>query len=363
MASQKHLLTTPLRVVMFSQKIDPDDWLNSFTLDWVRVLAARVAHLDVIALEAHPAKLPDNVTVHSLGKERSASRLQQLLMFWRIVARLAPQTDIFFGHLTPRYTWLAAPLAFLYRVPQALWYTHQHAGSELRLGLWASRWILTAAPGSFPIPSRKVHIMGHGIDAQRFTPGAVAPVEPPLILAVGRISPIKHHHILVEAAARLRDQGYNAQFAIAGGVVTEEGKAYHAQLVQRIAELGLGDQFTLLGGLQGDTLVAQLRRASIVTNLSPVGLFDKAALEGMLVGRPVLVTNAAFDELLGSHADLLRAPAPDNVEEVTAHLARLLDLNAAERLQIGATLRANTLQAHSLDALMDRIVALWQNRK
>lgn len=363
MAEQPSLTARRLRVVMFSQKIDADDWLNSFTLEWVRALAAHVARLDVIALEYRRAELPENVTVYTLGKEKGASRVQELLTFQWLVARLAPQTDVFFGHLTPRYTWLAAPLATLHHVPQALWYTHQHSGPELRLALLVSRWIMTAAPGSFPIESKKVDIMGHGINAERFTPGNIAPITPPLVLAVGRIAPIKHHHILLEAAARLRDRGYDAQFAIAGGVVTEEGVAYQAQLEKRIAELNLSDRFTLLGGLKGEALVNQLHRASIVTNLSPAGLFDKAALEAMMTARPVLVTNAAFDDLLGEHVGMLRAPAPDDLDAVTARLAGLLDLTIEERAQIGAQLRERTLHAHSLDQLMERMVAVWQKRE
>lgn len=356
-------LTTPLRVVMFSQKVDPDDWLTNFTLDWIRALAANVAQLDVIALERRPAELPKNVTVHTLGKENGASRLQELLTFERLVVRLAPKADIFFGHLTPRYTWLAAPLAMLHRIPQAMWYTHQHVGPELRLGIAASRWIMTAAPGSFPIPGNKVHIMGHGIDAERFTPGNTPLVDPPLILAVGRISPVKHHHILLEAAAHLLDRGYNAQFAVAGSAVNEEGKAYQAQLEKRIVELNLSDRFRLLGALKGEAFIQQLRSASIVTNLSPAGLFDKAALEAMLTARPVLVTNPAFDDLLGDHVELLRASAPDDLDGITERLAKLLDLSIEQRMSIGAELREKTVRAHSLNHLMQRMVALWQNDK
>jgi glycosyltransferase involved in cell wall biosynthesis len=347
---------------MFSQKIDPDDWLINFTLDWVRALAANAARVDVIALERHLAELPANVTVHTLGKESGASRANELITFQRLIARLAPQADVFFGHLTPRYTWLAAPIAALHRVPQALWYTHQHKGPELQLALAAVRWIMTAAPGSFPIESRKVHIMGHGIDAERFTPGDAPADDPPLVLAVGRIARIKHHHILIEAAARLRGRGVAAQFAIAGGAVTDDGRAYQAELERRIAELDLTDRFRLLGGLKGDALIAQLRRASIVTNLSPAGLFDKAALEAMLTARPVLVTNPAFDDLLGKHVDTLRAPAPDDLDAITEKLAALLDMNTSQRQAIGATLRERTARAHSLDHLMRRMVALWQNR-
>ena len=39
--------------------------------------------------------------------------------------------------------------------------------------------------------------------------------------------------------------------------------------------------------------------------MSPVGLFDKAALESMACGVPTIVGNPAFAPLLGDYADLL----------------------------------------------------------
>lgn len=349
-----------MRVVMLVQKVDAADWLLGFTVSWIRALAARVERLDVITLEQGAADLPANVCVHSLGKERGASRPQQLLTFERAISRLARRADVIFGHLTPRYTWLAAPAAVLNRVPQCMWYTHRHVGPELRMALACVRWVTTAAPGSFPLPSRKVHVMGHGIDAERFTPGdALSINDPPLVLAVGRLAPIKHHHILLEAAARLHEQGIAARFAVAGGIASADGPNYQASLQARIAELNIQDRFSLLGVVQGEALLDLYRQASVVTNLSPPGLFDKAALEAMLTARPVLVANSAFDDLLNGYTELLRVPAPDQIDAVADHLKSLLQLSVAERATIGAGLRERTLQAHSLDRLMERLIALF----
>ncbi len=350
-----------MRVVMLVQKIDAADWLLGFTIPWIRELAARVESVDVITLEQCAADLPANVRVYSLGKERGTSRLQQLITFERTIARLAGLADVIFGHLTPRYTWLAAPFATLHRVPQCLWYTHRHVGPELRMALACVRWVTTAAPNSFPLPSQKLHIMGHGIDSNRYTSGNALPNDPPLVLAVGRLAPIKHHHILLEAAARLRDMGILAQFAVAGGIASSDGAAYQNILEKRIAELHMADHFKLLGAVNSDALLDLYRKASIVTNLSPPGLFDKAALEAMLTARPVLVANTAFTGLLGDRSDLLYVPRPDDIAAVTAHLADLLRLSPAERAVIGSGLRERTAQAHSLDRLMNRLVALFSS--
>ncbi len=349
-----------LRVIMLVQKIDEADWLVGFTVGWIRALAAHVKSLDVVALEAQPTLLPANIHVHSLGKERRVGRIRELLAFERILSDLSRQADVIFGHLTPRYTWLAAPWAATHRVPQCLWYTHRQIDLELRLAARSARWIATAAPGSFPLPGPKVHVLGHGIDAQRFSPGDVQPdADSPLILAVGRVAPIKRHDILIEAAALLRDRNLPARFAIAGGATSAEGQSYQAKLQARITELGLSDRVTLLGAQRGDDLIGLYRRASIVTNLSAVGLFDKAALEAMCCARPTLVTNPAFDDMLADRRSLLYLADPPDPQALADRLGVILALPAAERDSIGRDLRERTVHAHSLDGLMDRLVNLW----
>jgi|SRR5579859_297063 len=349
-----------LRVVMLVQKVDESDWLVGFTVGWIRALAARVKSLDVVALEARAASLPANVRVHSLGKERGVGRVRELLAFERHLATLSRNADVIFGHLTPRYTWLAAPWAIIHRVPQCMWYTHRQIDLELRIAARCSRWIATAVPGSFPLSGPKVHVLGHGIDSERFAPGDPPPdSDPPLIVAVGRLAPIKRHNVLIEAAGILRDRGVKANVAIAGGATSIEGVTYQRQLETQIAALNLVDRVKLVGVQRGDDLVRLYHRASIATNLSPVGLFDKAALESMCCACPTLVTNPAFTDLLADNRDLLYLPDPPDPHILADKLATLLNLSIPERSAIGQSLHERTVQAHGLERLMDRLVTLW----
>jgi len=350
-----------MRVIFFTQKLDESDWLLGFTVAWLRALAVRVDHVDVVALEQRSAELPANVDVYSLGKEHGAGRLAEAIAFQRIVAGRARHTDVIFGHLTARYTWLAAPWAILNRVPQCLWYTHRQIDRDLRLALPIVRWVTTAAADSFPIASSKVHIMGHGIDALRYAPNGTTPDrDPPLIMAVGRIAPIKRHAVLIDAAAILKARGVAVQIVIAGGATSPEGMAYQASLQAQIARLDLGASVTLLGALPADALIGWYRRATIVTNLSPPGLFDKAALEAAFIARPIVVTNPAFNDLLGDDRARLSLPDPPDPAVLADRLQTLLALSEAERAHIGDQLRERAMAQHSLDRLMDRLVALWK---
>jgi len=350
-----------MRVLMIVQLVDEREWLRAFTVGWIRALAAQVDHLDVLTLEMGQAVLPDNVTVWSMGKERGYNRARELWEFHRVMRQVIGRVDVVFSHMTPRYTWLAAPYAAVYRKPQMLWFTHRQVSLELRMALACARWVTTAASDSFPLASPKVHVMGHGIDPTLFAPGDLPPDEVPMILAVGRVTPIKHYETLLEAAGllRAREGSLPVRFAVLGDVAAPGDRTYRERLLARRAELGLSeDDFALLGARLPGELVTFYRRATAVINLSPTGLFDKAVLEAMMTGTPVIVSNPAFDDLLGDHRDALRVSDPDDAAGVADRIVGLLALPLEQRAAIGRDLRGRALEAHGLERLMARMVAL-----
>lgn len=345
-----------MRVLMIVQQVDERDWLRGFTVAWIRALAAEVEHLHVLALEfSQPdVSLPENVSVQSMGKERGYGRVRELIGFYRGIAKVIRDCDVIFSHMTPRYTWMAA----LFRKPQMLWFTHRKVSLELRLALLVTRWAVTASPDSFPVKSDKVHVMGHGIDTEKFSPGESHPdADPAIILAVGRVSPIKNHHVLLQAAALLKDEPL--RFIVAGQPAAPGDAAYQQELLEQREQLGLSaEKFALAGALSADELIALYRRASLVTNLSPAGLFDKAALEAMLTATPLLVANPTFDSLLGDHRDLLHIPDETDPAGIAERIRAVMALSPDERARIGAELRERTASEHGLARLMSRLVTL-----
>ncbi len=341
---------------MVTQQADPADPLLGFTVTWIEALARRLEALHLITLSAARCALPHNVRADHMGK--GSGKLRMALRYWAILQRTLPQVEVLFCHMVPRYAWLAAPLAHLRGVPIVLWYTHRHVGAELRAALALSRAVATADLSSFPLRSPKVHALGHGIDATRFAPDASLPRdEPPLIVQVARLTPIKHQETLLRASARLSAPH---QIALIGGVPEGHDAAYAQRLAQLAAELGIAERVHFTGALPQSEVLRWYRRATLAVNLSPQGLFDKAALESMLCGVPTLVSNAAFDGLLGDQAERLRISAPDDVEGLARRLEALLRADSAERGALGMVLRERTRAAHSLENLADRLIALFE---
>ena len=98
-----------------------------------------------------------------------------------------------------------------------------------------------------------------------------------------------------------------------------------------------------------------------MTNLSPAGLFDKAALEAMLTATPLIVANPIFD--LGAYRDLLHIPDETDPAGVAERIRAVMALSPEERAQIGAELRERTASEHGLARLMARIAGLMEDNQ
>lgn len=347
-------------LLLFNLATDADDPILNFTTAWINRLALHFETIDVITMRAGRVEVAPNVRIFSVGKERGYSEARRAMEFYRLLrARLTERRyRACFAHMMPLFTVMGWPLLRACHIPVTLWYTHRKAGRVLRLAERLSWRVVTAAPDSFPIPSDRVRVIGHGIDTNFFSPLDRPPPENRTIVYVARIMPIKRQDALIRALIDIP----GARARLVGAVPADSAAArqYRADLERLAADLGVADRVTFTGPLPPDGVRAELRAASAAVNLSPVGLFDKAALESMACGVPTIVTNPAFDPLLGAAAARLRIPDDADSERLTAQLRDLLALSPAERAALGADLRARVIARHSLDALIPRLVSVLQ---
>lgn len=343
-----------MNLLIFNLATDADDPLLGFTTAWVNRLAADYEHVDIITMRAGRLALADNVAVYSVGKEQGYSEARRGVRFYGLLNHLLRERSYAacFAHMMPLFAAMGAPLLRARGVPVTLWYTHRQAHRTLRLATAASHRIVTAASDSFPLQTAKLRVIGHGIDTDFFAPdsGAGTGSGAPTVVHVARLMPIKHQATLIHALVDLPD----ARAVFIGDVPPGKDQAYRHELETLASSLGVAPRVTFTGNLPPDAVRDWLRRATVAVNLSPPGLFDKAALESMAVAVPTLVSSPAFDDLLGDAR--LRLSAPDDSAALTTRLRDLLLLPAAERQQIGAGLRERVIAAHSLDVLIARLV-------
>jgi glycosyltransferase involved in cell wall biosynthesis len=349
-----------MRVLMMTQAVDPGDPVLGFTAGWVSALASHVDHVDVLCLRAIAGGHPPNVTVSTIGTSGDAGRISRLMQFERGVYRLVPRADVILSHMIPRYACCAGPIAMAARRPMLLWYTHRHDSFELRLASTFSRFVATAVASSFPFATPKLRVMGHGIDSRFFAPDpTVAPAAPAVILFAGRMAPVKRQKTLVEALTHLAPAHREARVVFAGA--PDERGEYDHEVREVAARLGVNRRITFAGPLAPDALLDWYRRATVAVNLSPDGLFDKAALEGMMTGTPTIVAATAFDSLLQPSAAWLRIASGDDPVALARVLDRVMGLTPSARRQVATEVRERAIAAHALDGFMPRLVSLMRS--
>jgi glycosyltransferase involved in cell wall biosynthesis len=321
-------------LVFVTQQVDPEHPVLAATVPKIRALAQRFD--EVVVFAAAPAAngvLPENCRVVPYG---AGSRLERGRRYMTALNReLARKPAAVLVHMIPMLAVLAAPLARPRGVPILLWFTHWKASRTLVLAERVSTAVLTVDRRSFPLVSRKVVAIGHGIDLSGFPCRQREPAGRLRVVALGRTSPAKGYETIVRAAA-LAD----VDLELRGPSFTAEEHAERARLEAlgaRVQEpVAYADVPALLFGK--DVLVNNMRE----------GALDKVVYEAAATCMPVLASNNGFDDLLPQDLRFER----HDPEDLAGKLRRLKD---ADRGEIGRGLRAVVEERHSVDHWADEV--------
>ena len=334
-----------MRGIVVTQRIDPADPVLGAAAAKVTALASLLDEVVVLADAAVDEALPENCHVRPY---RSATRPGRGLRFEAALAReLArrPRPAFVLAHMCPIYAVLSAPLARPLRVPVLLWFTHWRASRLLRLAERLSSAVVTVEERTFPLASRKVVPIGHGISLGGF-PCVGRPVRDPLrLLALGRTSPAKGLDTVIRAVA----VAPGVALDVVGPSATPEEQAHRAELERLVAELGVGDRVTLPGAVPRDRVPALLAEVDALVNNMRAGATDKVVYEAAATCMPVLASNPALDTFLPAELRFER----DDPESLAD---RIRALAAADRTRLGRELRARVERDHSVDGWARRIV-------
>lgn len=336
-------------LLIITQKVDENDQLLGFFIDWLIGFSKRFNKIIIICLEKGEFNLPDNIKVLSLGKERGASKIKQLLNFYRLVFNLSKEYDAVFVHMNP--IWVVLGGFFwrqFFRKKIIFWYTHKAITLKLRLAELFADVILTASKESFRLPSKKVNIVGHGIDTNLFRPDSGKKKGDIKILSIGRIAPIKNYEILIEAAKILAAQKLKFSITVIGEPAVEKDRKYEAKIKDKIKNLGLESYFDFLGKINYKDLIQYYQSHNLFIHSSKTGSVDKALLEAMASGMNVLSSNDAATVFLPR--DLIFAE--DSPQELAEKIKKIY------RKNFGQELRNYVVENHNLEKLLDKIVLI-----
>lgn len=354
-----------MRVLAIIQSWDSQDQVRGFVTGWMEKLAEKVDQLAILALEQRQPATRPNIFVYSLGKENYQGPLRRFYYLWqwhrqirKILALHSPQ--VIFTHMTPIYSVLAYPYSRAAGIPVFTWFLHPRASFITKLAHWLSTKVVSATAASYPYKKDKLVALGHGIDTNLFTPQFSARLNPPLLISVGRISPIKDYETIIKAAGLLKKSSGRAfQLAIIGGVINAEDRVYQERLRQLVIQLNLEDSVQLAPSQNQNNLVSWYQRASLHINATQPGSGDKVNLEAMACGTPSLMASPTFSETITPYQKQLLFHY-QNPEDLSLKIMNFLALEENQRQELGKKLREAVIEHHNLDKLMTNLVALFK---
>lgn len=349
-----------MRLLLFNLATDADDPVLGFTGGWIRTLAMRLERIYVITMRVGRVEVPENVLVYSVGKEKGYSEPRRAVEFYRHLCHILREDDIdvCFSHMIPIFTVLAAPVLRARNIPIITWYAHRQVTTILKLAHHLSHLMVSINRSSYPYRHDKLLTLGQGIDTNLFSPDGTEALDPPLLLSVGRISPIKDLLTLIEAVHLLRRRGYDIRCGLVGDA-PERDRAYAQRVYTRLKQFGLERTVECVGPVSNTKVVHWYRRCFAHINLCPTGALDKAALEAMACGRLSLVANEGFRDTLGQWADWLLF-RHGNPTDLAQKVERLLQMSHSERQAMAAGLRQSVVEQHGLARLADRLVEIFE---
>lgn len=344
-----------MNLLMFNLAVDDKHVTLAFGLRWVEALAARFEHVDVVTMTAGQHQLPGNVTVWSVGRERGYPEWLRALRFYWVVWRILRQRriDVVFTHMIPVFAVLFWPIGLLTGLKNVLWYAHGATPGMLKLAHRLVDRVVSSTPQGFRLASDKVSFIGQGIDAARYQ--AVNRVSDSTfrILTVGRLAPSKGLDLLVATLAGWRSD-LDWHLTIIGDGTSESELQYAAVLRQQARNILGAERITFTGRLAPDAIVPFLARSDVFVNLSSTGSLDKAMVEAMASGCPVVSSNDAFREIAITEG--FRECAIEHSKEgLRLELDHLASMSAADRNALGARQAEVARRDHTLDGLIQRL--------
>lgn len=259
-----------MRLLICTQAVDKNDPALGFFHRWIEEFSKH-GRVTVVCLRKGDHDL-SGVEVIALGERSKFLRAIELIS---IAFGRRHDYDAVFVHMNPEYIAAAGWLWRLMGKTVALWYTHRSVTALLRVAALFADVIFTASKESFRLASKKVEIMGHGIDTDFFSPGTHARGDH--ILSAGRLMASKHHDLVIRAAA------------LAGVRLRIAGEGPEQKMLEQLTR-ELGVDATFLGGLTQEELRDEYRSAAHFVHASDTGSVDKVVLEAAACDCDVITT-------------------------------------------------------------------------
>lgn len=341
------------KILIVTQAVDRHDPVLGFFTDWIAEFAKHADTVLVFALRVGEASLPENVSVISLRPRGRSGRIAVTLRECWKSWRYRHEYDAVFVHMNMEHILAIGWLWRLLGKRIALWYAHGTVSLRLRSALPFVSTVFTPSNQSLRLGTKKKHVMGQGLSVDSL------PLLPPptdesqiRLLTVGRVAPVKRVDALIVAVSLLAKKGRSVVLNVAGN----GEPSYIAELKVLAKREGVDRQIVFLGPVIHENLPDLYRNTHLFLHTSETGSLDKAPLEALACGVPVISVNP----------EILEEGVPFGilVSKSAESMAAAIDTAVTNRLwrdeEVRAQARAYTKKKHDLKGLIPSILADMQ---
>ncbi len=175
-------------------------------------------------------------------------------------------------------------------------------------------------------------------------------------MSISRFAPVKRIEVLFDALNLLvKDVMDQFSVHVYGFTQTVEEKTYLDKLKCKVVDLGLSDHVVWKGKISNWEVPSILCKADLFVSQQVEGGIDKAILEAMSCGVPVLLANDTCVSFFPQrYKEKLVFPS-GHAEEMAAKLYCLIKCPKKERNEMGTVLRDIVVRKHSATALAEKI--------
>lgn len=330
---------------------------ETFIANELAELARRGVELRVLSLRPPEDELRHGV-VERAGLMRWVS--YDAAGFAAVLERFRPQ--LIHAHFARKATAAARELAAALGVPYSFtahrYDIYSRPPEDFHDRAMAAGAVVTVAQANadyiarhFGVPRSRLDVIPCGIDTGRFTPGGDK-LDPPHLLCVARLEPVKNHAVLLQACALLRERGVPFR-----GVLLGDGAA-RARVAAERARLGLDGLVLMPGAAEQDEVRDWLRRSAVCVLSSDSEGMPVSLMEAAACGLPLVATAVGgVPEQIVEGVTGLLVPPRDPAALADA-LARLL-ADPPLRARLGAAARADAERRFSIGRQVDRMMQVW----
>lgn len=203
---------------------------------------------------------------------------------------------------------------------------------------------------------KKLDVVRLGIDPAHFSPRSRSAAQTAFeILCVGRLTPAKGQHILIDAVDRLTQQGRNVRLRLVGSGPDDES------LRESASRLAHPEIIVFEGAVNQDRIRDIYANADAFCLPSFAEGLPVVLMEAMSMQIPCVTTAiAGIPELIRDGIDGLLV-APGEVDALAVALARLMD-DASLRNRLALSGRARVLESYNLAQNVETLAAVFTER-